>query len=185
MTLGEIITNAVNHLEYGDYDAFYDKFVIYANSAISIIANDIKLTRTDTVTLHPCNVGSSMSSFDINSDLQKDCTKIISVSQNGTPVSFKAGSSFSEILVDAADMVEVKYRYIPDNIRNADDVPDIPSLFHPIIYLFIVHCHYNTRSSSSDYDRTKWLQEFNAEKHRRIKLNYGVPETYRFKNYPY
>lgn len=88
--------------------------------------------------------------------------------------------------VEATDrtIVNVRFRYLPDNVMKGDAEPDIPAVFHPILYLFVVHAHHNTRSASSDYDRTKWLQEF--EKQRRVLSRaYGAYDEYVFKNKPW
>lgn len=80
--------------------------------------------------------------------------------------------------------VNVRYRYLPENVVDPTAEPDIPELFHPIIYLFVVHAFHNTRSTSSDYDRTKWIREFDQQM-RALTRQYGALDEYTFKNRPW
>jgi len=81
-------------------------------------------------------------------------------------------------------VVSVRYRYLPENVVDPTAEPDIPELFHPIIYLFVVHAFHNTRSTSSDYDRTKWIREFDQQM-RALTRQYGALDEYIFKNKPW
>ena len=81
-------------------------------------------------------------------------------------------------------VVNVRYRYQPEYVSIVSDEPDIPAVFHPILYLYVVHCHHNSRSTSSDYDRTKWLQEFERQR-KLITKAYGALDAYMIKNKPW
>ena len=81
-------------------------------------------------------------------------------------------------------LVYVRFRYMPDDRYLASDEPDIPAVFHPILWMYVVHMHHNSRATASDYDRTKWLQEF--ERQRKILTRaYGALDTYQIKNKPW
>lgn len=181
MTLDEIVKQALSHLEYGTDDealsVFFERFSIYANEAIQMIAHDLRMTHTEEVEL----VGGSFNVF----SLSKECVKVVDVTSDGGSVEFVNGNDFGEISVSANGTVSVTYRFIPDPVMNGNDIPDIPVPFHKIIYLYIVHCHHNTRSSSSDYDRTKWYQQFLQQKHRLVRRGYAALNNFKFSKMPW
>lgn len=185
MTYAEIVKMALAHLEYGtdedSYGTFAERFTMYANDAVRIIASSLKIDRVESVTLVD-------GKFDM-SDLTEDTvTKIVEVFKGRRAYPFVRGDSLGEFRVLGCkddETVSVRYRYLPKQETNGDAVPDIPKVFHPILYLYVVHCHHNSRSTSSDYDRTKWRQEFDYERKRIMKQAYGSLETYAWKNKPW
>lgn len=181
MTLNDIIKMALAHLEYGtDEDAvstFQERFTIYANDAVRIIADSLKMTATETVPV----VDKSFSVF----GLLHECTKIVSVAKNGAEVDFDNGSEFGQITLEEDGEYTVTYRYVPTPMYNLTDTPNIPPVFHPILYLYIVHCHHNSRSTSSDFDRMKWNQSFYEQMHRLVRRNYATPKTFKFSKLPW
>ena len=194
MTFSEIIKMALAHLEYGTDDdsvaAFNERFMIYANDAVRMIAEDLKMSRTIDVTLED---GVLVPDFDALREAYGDeatKTEEVFVMKGNCKVllPFVQANAYNEIRVfgcepDAA--VKLTYRYVPTYVTDGDSVPMIPAPFHPIIYLYIVHCHHNTRSTSTDYDRTKWLQMFNQQRKRIMKQAYGALDTYQIKNKPW
>ena len=189
MTYNEIVKMALTHLEYGtDDDAvapFFDRFMMYANEAVRIIANDIKMDFVD--------------EFDLDDGctftIQKDgfAVKVVEVFTEDdkgrkTLYPFVRDEFPGKIRVlgrKPGDLVQVRGRCVPNAVTDGDAEPSIPDIFHPIIYLYIVHCYHNTRSTSSDYDRTKWLQQFNTEKKKLVRWAYGALDTYQIKNKPW
>lgn len=185
MTFSEIVKMALAHLEYGtDEDAFAtfaERFILYANDAVRIIAAYLKMDKVESVSLQN-------SKFDMDDLTESTVTKIVEVFKDKRAYPFVRGDSLGEFRVlgcEPSETVSVRYRYIPDYVTDGDAVPDIPKIFHPILYMYVVHCHHNSRSTSSDYDRTKWLREFDSEYKRIAKQAYGSLDTYAWKNRPW
>ena len=184
MTYYDIVKQALAHLEYGTDDdsvsTFEERFMIYANDAVRKIATALKVDRVESVELEN-------GVFSIG-DLDAEVTKIVEVFKGRRAYPFVRGDQLGDIKVLGCkpdETVDVRYRYVPDYETHGDAEPAIPKIFHPIIYLYVVHCHHNTRSTSTDYDRTKWLQEFESERRRLMKQAYGSLDTYAWKNRPW
>lgn len=194
MTYNEIIRQALNHLEYRTDDEamseVFERFIMYANDATRIIANSLKMTGTVDVIISE----GEQPSFDVGSiELQlessgKRLTKICDVWDKETkrPYKFFSGNEYGEFVVAAkpGTDITVRYRYMPVDTTDGDAEPGIPAIFHPIMYLYVVHCFHNTRSSSTNYDQQKWLYEF--ERQRKILTReYGASNAYSWKNLPW
>lgn len=184
MTYYDIVKQALAHLEYGtDEDSvstYAERFMIYINDAVRQIAAGLKTSRVESVTLdNGC--------FTIG-DFDKEVSKIEEVFIGNRSYPFVRGDELGDIKVigcapDAT--VNVRYRYLPSYVTDGDQEPEIPKIFHPIIYLYVVHCYHNSRATSSDYDRTKWRQEFELQRKRIMKQAYGALDTYSWKNRPW
>ena len=184
MTFSEIIKMALAHLEFGTDDdsvaVFNERFMIYANDAVRIIAEDLKPSKTRSIVLQD---GVLVFDYEyMRETYGEDVTKIEEVfvmkGKRKVLLPFVQGDSYNEWRVfgcEPNETVNVTYRYLPT----------IPAPFHPIIYLYIVHCHHNTRSTSTDYDRTKWLQAFTQQRKRLMKQAYGALDTYKIRNKPW
>ena len=185
MTYAEIVKMALAHLEFGtdeeEYGTFTERFMIYVNEAVRIIATALKMDKVEEVEL-------TDNCFNV-SDLTSDTvTKILEVFKGRRGYAFVRGDSLGSFRVlgcPREERVNVRYRYIPKFETDGNAVPQIPEIFHPILYLHVVHCFHNTRASSSDYDRTKWEREFNSERMRLMKQAYGALDTYVWKNRPW
>lgn len=183
MTYYEIVKMALAHLEYGtDQDSvstFYERFCIYINDAVRIIARSLKLEAVDDVTLND-------GCFSINDLTKANVTKVEEVYKGKRAYPFVTNSFLGdfEVLGCKEETVSVRYRYMPEYNTDGDEQPDIPEVFHPILYLYVVHCYHNTRSTSTDYDRTKWLQEFERER-KQIAREYGALNAYTWHNRPW
>ena len=188
MTYYDIVKQALSHLEYGtDEDSvatFIDRFMSYANDAVRKIAIGLKMEMVR-------NVQVEDGEFLVNELYENEtppiiATKIVEVFKDDICYPFIQGSYDEKVQVLAKDGVyRVRFRYVPDYESDPTQTPSIPALFHPIIYLYIAHCHYNTRSTASDYDRTKWLQEFEQERKRLTRQAYSVLNTMAWKNRPW
>ncbi len=195
MTFSEIVKMALTHLEYGTDDdsvaTFNERFMIYANEAVRIIAEDLKMTKVVPTYLEDGVLKWDYDSWHENDGI--DFVKIEEVYVNGcfnqkVLLPFVRGEENGEFRVfskDPNEYVNVRFRYLPAYVTDGDAVPAIPEPFHQIIYLYIVHCHHNTRSTSSDYDRTKWLQSFTQQRKRIMKQAYGALDTYKIRNKPW
>ena len=194
MTFSEIIKMALAHLEFGTDDdsvaVFNERFMIYANDAVRIIAEDLKPSKTRSIVLQD---GVLVFDYEyMRETYGEDVTKIEEVfvmkGKRKVLLPFVQGDSYNEWRVfgcEPNETVNVTYRYLPTYVTDGDAVPNIPAPFHPIIYLYIVHCHHNTRSTSTDYDRTKWLQAFTQQRKRLMKQAYGALDTYKIRNKPW
>ena len=169
MTYYDIVKQALSHLEYGtDEDAvatFIDRFMSYANDAVRKIAIGLKMEKVVGVQVED-GVFYVPELYE-QSDPPIIATKIVEVFKDKVSYPFVQASDDENVKVFGKDGIyDVRFRYVPDFESDPSKTPAIPALFHPIIYLYIAHCHYNTRSTASDYDRTKWLQEFEQERKR-------------------
>lgn len=184
MTYAEIVKQALAHLEYGTdedaYGTFAERFTMYANDAVREIATSLKLDKVETVTLDD-------GTFNIDDLTEETVVKIVEVFKGNRAYPFVRGDSFGDfrVLNCKETEVSVRYRYLPEYDTDGNSEPAIPKVFHPILYLYVVHCHHNSRSTSSDYDRTKWLQLFESERSRIMKQAYGALDTYAWKNRPW
>lgn len=189
MTIYEIAKMALTHLEYGtDDDAmaqFIDRFTLYINDAARIIADNLHLTKTETVTL----TDDHFNVDDLSHDSVTKIEEIIDPSNSRRAYAFVEGDELGDFKVihgkhETLSSVNVRYRYLPSYVADADKAPDCPAVFHPIMYLYVVHCHHNSRANASDYDRTKWLQEFERQR-KIVTRSYGALNQYVFKNRPW
>lgn len=195
MTFSDIIKMALAHLEYGTDDdsvaQFNERFMIYANDAVRIIAEDLKMCDTISQTV-AWNNTFVLDLDHIRDDYEQVVTKVEEVymmrGNCKVLLPFVQGDQLGQYEVYGCkpnDTIKVRYRYLPVYMTDGDRAPGIPEPFHPIIYLYIVHCHHNTRSTSTDYDRTKWLQMFNQQRKRIMKQAYGALDTYQIRNKPW
>jgi hypothetical protein len=191
MTYNEIIKQALAHLEYRtDEDAvaeFFDRFIMYANEATRIIADSIKMTECVDVIIAEGEQPSFNIAF-LEVDGDKHVTKICDVYDKETkhPYKFFSGNEYGEFVVAAkpGTDITVRYRYMPVDTTDGDAKPGIPEIFHPILWMYIVYCHNNSRSSNTNYNAQIWLAEFERQL-KIIRRAYGTFEAYRWKNLPW
>lgn len=188
MTYSDIVRQALLHLEYGDdegtFATFIDRFMIYANDAVRKIAIGLKMEKVVGVQVED-GVFYVPELYELNNP-PIIATKIVGVFKDNISYPFVQASDDETVEVFGKDGVySVRFRYVPDYEGDPSKVPAIPALFHPIIYLYVVHCHHNTRATASDYDRTKWLQEFETERKRLTRQAYSVLNTFAWKNRPW
>lgn len=188
MTYYDIVKQALAHLEYGtDEDSvatFIDRFMIYANDAVRKIAIGLKMEKAVGVQVED-GAFYVPELYELNNP-PIQLVKIVEVMRNGINYPFVQGVDDQWVEVSGKDGIYgVRFRYVPDYESDPTQTPAIPALFHPIIYLYVVHCHHNTRSTASDYDRTKWLQEFETERKRLTRQAYSVLNTFAWKNRPW
>lgn len=189
MTYSDIIKMALTHLEYGtDDDAvapFFDRFMMYANEAVRIIADDIKMDAVeefeldDGCTFTIAHDAYAVKVVEVFTEDDKGRKTLYPFVRNEFPGNIRVFGR------KPGDWVLVRGRIIPSPVTDGDSTPMIPDIFHPIIYLYVVHCYHNTRSTSTDYDRTKWLRQFNDEKKKLVRWAYGALDTYQIKNKPW
>lgn len=193
MTYNEIIKQALDHLEYrADEDAvaeFHDRFILYANEAVRIIAKSLNMTETCDVIVN-ANEQPGFNISDIETNIVgKRITKICDVYDKATkrPYMFFSGSEFGEFVVAArpGTDITVRYRYMPVDSTDGDAEPGIPAIFHPILWMYIVYCHNNSRTSGvTGYSSQIWLAEFERQR-KIIRRAYGAFESYQIKNKPW
>jgi hypothetical protein len=189
MTFNEIIKQALTHLEYGtDEDSmavFFTRFMQYANDAVRLIAKHLRLDKVESVTLDNYH-------FEL-SDLSKPLvTKISEVYVGHRQYPCVKGDELGDFVVvgepwrlqpDAT--VSVRYRWMPVDETDGGKEPDIPEVFHGIIWMYVVHMHNNSRSSGvTGYNYQNMLAEF--ERQRKILTrDYGALDGYTWKNRPW
>ena len=185
MTYNEIIKQALEHLEYRTDDEALaevsNRFTMYINDAIRIIANGLKLEQVDTVQLENGH-------FQL-SDLSKPLvTKICEVYIDRRQYPCVTGDTLDDFVVVGVKpnaTVSVRYRWMPVDKTDGDAVPDIPEIFHSIIWYYIVYCHENSRASGTKgYNYQMWRQEFERQR-RSITRAFGATQSYQWKNLPW
>lgn len=130
MTLNEILVDALAQLDRSSDPAMLKRyrpaFTSYANDAVQEIADDFRLSKTESVEL-------TDGAFSI-SDLSDICTKIVNIERMPWRV---VGDT---VHVDARGKGEVvvHYRYLPATLSNDTDKPGIPEQFHRLIAPYVV-----------------------------------------------
>lgn len=192
MTYNEIVKQALTHLEFGEDEdaasAYNERFMMYANEAVRIIADDIKMT--DTIDIEYPIGGNTFSTSDIENSVEnKHVTKICDVHDKTTkrPYRFYSSDEYGKFVVEKKPeaSITVRYRYMPVYNTDGDAEPGIPEAFHSIIWYYIVHCHENSRASmTKGYSYNHWLVEFERQR-KSIARSYGAREAYQWKNLPW
>ena len=180
MTLNDIIVSALAQLDRGHdsqtVDTWRDKLTRYANEAALDIAMMLKPWRVDRVALvNGC--------FDITA-LPQTCLKVISVGSGATIYPYTAGKSSTEILViGASGEVDVKYRYMPKDMRNPTDVPEVPAYCHGLIVTYVVARERSSQDPSMQRGANIYFELYNAGKRElRTNLGAGAGGAYQIKN---
>lgn len=175
MTLNEIIVSALQQLKRGrdsqTIDNYRGTFTQYANMAQQDLSKAFPQYRSDTVLL-------TDGVFHISA-LPRWCTKLINIQQNGKNVDFKMAVETGMIAVNASGEVAVRYRYLPLNMENATDSPDLPKQLHQCIVSYVVGCDRSGGDASTQGGASIYFQLYNEQKRDLLRGNMGVPETYR------
>ena len=166
MTLNEIIASALSELGRGhdakSVERYRDKFMRYANDAVTDLALSLGLVRMDKVNL-------SGSTADLKK-LCRECMKLTSVTQDGMPVRYLYSEASQIVSVRAKGQVEVYYRYIPKKLFSPSDVPDVPEYLHGLIVMYVTGRERMSGDTSTQKGADSYLSLYEIEKNR-IKLS--------------
>lgn len=135
MTLVNILTRALVELgrktDAQSMEAWREKLTLFANDGAADLAEYLNLKRVDTVQAVDGQVALS--------DLERGCRKVVSVSQNGANVTVTEAQDSKHVNVGTNGEVQVTYRYIPKDMENDIDEPDVPEALHRLIVTYVVY----------------------------------------------
>lgn len=175
MTLNEIIVSALQQLKRGNdsqtIDNYRGTFTQYANMAQQDLSKAFPLFRTDPVRLKD-------GMFHI-SELPRWCTKLYGITQDGKELAFDMAAETGMVAVNAEGEVAVRYRYLPINLENATDRPDLPPQLHQCIVSYVVGCDRSGGDSSTQGGASIYFQLYNEQKRSLLRGNLGIPGTYK------
>lgn len=182
MTLNDIIIASLTQLDRGHdaqtLDVWRDKLTRFADEAIADLALVIKPKRTDNVTV-------KHGVFSVNT-LPRQCIKILSVSKDGNPVSFKEGNFSEEILVPSLansehENASVTYIYIPGTLESGTDEPEIPKRYHSLIVCYVIARERGSGEVSLQRGSNIYFEMYEAGK-RSIRPHFGGKDNYKLLN---
>ena len=160
MTLNDIIYSALRMLERGNDTQTVDKyrkvFTDYANTAISDIAERIKPTFIEEVTLD------EKGRLDLSST-SRSCIRIESIKNSaGSEMAWsEIATGIIQVTNGEGATVEMRYRYRPVRLSSTTDVPQLPAFTHDIIPYFVVACH--NRDKNDTLESTYYFDMFDRE----------------------
>jgi len=177
MTLVNILTRALVELgrktDAQSMDAWREKLTIFANDGCADLAEYLNLKRTDTVTATDGIVKLS--------DLERGCRKIVSASQNGSSLSVTETNDSKTINVGSSGEVQVTYRYIPKDMENDIDSPDVPEALHRLIVTYVVYRDHLSLDPSMQGRATAILQVYERGR-MNARKKYGESDIYSIYN---
>lgn len=178
MTLINIITNAL--IETGhttdaqQMEAWKEKFTVFVNDGMRDIADTLQLRRTDEI--------EAINGCFKTADLSDSCVKVVEVSDlSGASVPFNEGTCSTEVYIGRDGTVQVEYRYIPDEVKNDTDQPNIPEHLHPLLVTYVVYREHMTADPNMQRRASAFLQQYEMGK-RKAKRNLGEIDTYNIYN---
>lgn len=179
MTLNDIIYSALRQLERGTdtqtVDKYRNVFTDYANAAIADVAERIKPTYIEEVTLD------AKGRFELNK-LSRPCIYINSITNpSGGAMSWSEICTGVVQVANGKDMtVEILYRYLPVNLSSTSDVPQLPEFTHIAIPFYVVACH--KRDKNDTPQASYYFDMFNRQLARVHNDHYGDPAQSRLTN---
>ena len=140
MTLTEIISTTLSRLgrNSGSTSKYEETFKLYANDAIRQIAEKFKACRSESVDLVD-------GEFDL-SDLSHEAFSIVKVlDTEGNQLTFElvedGAGEMTKISVDTEETsVNVVYQFVPKQLVNSQDKPEIPDRYQHMIVYWIAAC---------------------------------------------
>ena len=164
MTLQDIITQALRRMKRSSdgqaLQNYQPEFLFSVNEGVKEIAQRYRQTRTDTVALTNGTFAKSL--------LSRRAYEIMDVLAAGESVDFAettAGSAIYEVDTEETS-VSVVYRFVPADLTNSIDEPEIPEEFHGMLVNYVVG---NERANgdpalqqAATYDLNKFYAKLSA-----------------------
>ena len=142
MTLNDIILGALAQLDRGQDEEtvsiWWNKLARFANDGIADLAMQIKPRRKENVTLSGGLAGTAQFNTAL---LARRCVKVLAIRENGLELAFSRAKETGFVRIPDASPgagVELEYRFLPDEISEAADVPELPELCHALIITYTV-----------------------------------------------
>jgi hypothetical protein len=181
MTLTEITSLALSRLNRtsGNTGKYEELFALYANDAIRSIAEKYQAVKAETVAL-------SNASFNVSA-LSNDLFAIVRIlDSEGNTLEFDVpdDEETGKIVVTTEESsVKVVYRFVPDAIKNSQDVPDIPERYHGMIVYWVAGCELSNGEDVSMAAASSNFQMFNRELSKVRPATFGAESARKLKNY--
>ena len=136
MTLKELLTGALLQLDRNTdsqtLELWRDKLTRYFNDAILDLTGEIRLRRTDPVSIAEGQIDTAL--------LPRACLKVVSLQREGKRLPFYYGVGTGLLHVPGASdgPAELTYRYLPPELRADTDVPELPPWCHGALIAYVV-----------------------------------------------
>lgn len=177
MTLVSIVTQALVALgmstDAQTTEAWKDKLAMFANDGMRDLAQYIHIRKEEDVTA----VGGRIRL----SDLSATCVKVLTVKQDGSDMAFTFDPSSYYIHVAQDGAMTISYEYIPKDMVNDTDVPDLPEALHPLLIPYCCFSEHMTRDPNTQRRANMFYDKYDDGR-RKFKRNMGESDTYTFIN---
>ena len=137
-------------------ELYRHRFTQYANEAQNDLAEALGMKRTEGMLPHNGEVN-------LNS-LERRCLRLESIRQLGHEVPFRTGDLPQLVLLPYTSAAEITYRYLPQPLKNADDVSELPEHLHPLIVTYCVGRERMGGDVSTQHGGNIYLSMYNAAK---------------------
>ncbi len=172
MTLNEIVVAALSQLERGSdpvtLERWRPKLVRFANDGVLDLICAFKPTRRETAKLSGSVLDTTL--FD------RPCIKVERVLQKGTGFELKHSPQDASGIMSVRGVgdVDVVYRYMPRDMVQPADEPELPPMLHPLIVLYVVARERMSGDVSTQGGANPYLQLYEAGKARLLSASNDV-----------
>jgi hypothetical protein len=172
MTLEDLIRNALAELEYPSDTAalplWQEKLVRFANEAVIDIVETFRPWRRDPL---PLSNGTLTLSA-----LPRTASKVLGVERGGVRLPFYYGESTDVLHVPGVPdgTVTVVYRYLPAELSDLSDEPELPSVCHPLIVTYMV-ARFSMQNDAQGLSHASAALSMYETQKRRLKLDFDEP----------
>ncbi len=175
MVLSELIEQALAELDHPVDTAarplWEEKLKRFANEAQDDLFAALRPWRRETVTLTDGTIDLAA--------LQSDVSKVLGVERAGLRLPFYYGADTNTLrLKGVADgPVAVVYRYAPCPLAEPTDEPQLPSVCHPLIVLYMV-ARFEMHNDAQGLSHANMLLSLYETRKRRLRMNHDEPSGY-------
>ena len=171
MTLNDIITAALLQLDRGHdpvtLERWRNKLTRFVNDGVQDLACAFKPTRREEARLD----GSMLDT----ATLERPCLKVVAVldGESGVALRHTPEDASGVMSVRAVGTATVVYQYLPREVNQPGDVPELPETLHPLIVLYAVARERMSGDVSTQGGANAYLQLYEAGKARLLSATYN------------
>lgn len=175
MTLSELIEQALAELEHPADTAsrplWEEKLTRYANEAQADLFFTLRPWRRETLQLANGTIALS--------DAQYRVSKVLGVEREGMRLPFYYGADTKTLHLKGVPdgPVQVVYRYIPSPLSEANDEPQLPSVCHPLIVMYMV-ARFEMHNDAPGLSHANMLMALYDTNKRRLRMDLDEPCGY-------
>lgn len=175
MTLGQMIEEALAELDYTtattELPLWRKRLTRFANEAQEDLFRTLRPWRRDPL---PVSGGT----IDLNA-LPHPVSKVLGVERSGMRVPFYYGATTQTLYLKGVPdgPADVVYRYSPTAMSLAEDEPQLPSVCHPLIVLYMV-ARFETHNDAQGLNHANTLLSLYETRKRRMKMDFDEPAGY-------